>query len=113
MSEPSVEALRASVLRVLEETHAEYAQMPFFVRALVRRGFGKRTGHDLAGWTRLLAGPAGPLVAALPDLALHFDGAPARAKRGMGARPEELVEVERRSRARAAAVRALLAALHA
>jgi len=105
-----------AVRRILEETHAEYAQMPFFVRPLVRRGFVKRTGFDLVAWTQLLDAaargePTRALARALPDLAAHFDGAPARARRGMGAKADELVEVERRSRERAAAVRALLAAV--
>jgi hypothetical protein len=109
-------SLVRAVQTVLEQTHAEYALMPFFVRPLVRRGFEKRTGHDLAAWLRLLdaaaRGESSPgLRAALDRLAAHFDTAPERAKRGMGARPDELREVERRSRERAAAVRALAASL--
>ena len=112
----NVEQLAQAVRHLLEETHAEYAQMPFFVRPLVRRGFVKRTGFDLAAWTQLLYAaargePTAVLARSLPALAAHFDGAPARAKRGMGAKADELVEVERRSRDRAAAVRALLASL--
>jgi hypothetical protein len=107
-------SLVRAVQTALEQTHAEYALMPFFVRPLVRRGFEKRTGYDLAAWLRLLdaaaRGEASPgLRAALDRLAAHYDSAPARAKRGMGARPDEMREVERRSRARAAAVRALAA----
>lgn len=97
-----VRAVRAAI----EDTHAEYGQMPFFVRLLVRRGFVKRTGHDLEGWRTLLAQPHAGVVADLDRLAAHYDGAPARAARGM-AKPDELREVERRSQARAAAVRAL------
>ena len=103
---PLVEAVRVAI----EETHAEYAQMPFFVRPLVRRGFQKRTGHDLEGWRALLAQPTPALAADLARLAAHYDGAPERAKRGM-AKPAELVEIERRSRARAQAARALAASL--
>ena len=116
MSEPSIEQLAMDVRRSLEETHAEYAQMPFFIRPLVRRGFIKRTGFELAAWLQLLDAaargePTAVLSRSLPALATHFDGAPSRAKRGMGARPDELIEVERRARTRAASVRALLAAL--
>jgi hypothetical protein len=101
-------ALVAAVRAAVDETYAEYAQMPFFVRPLVRRGFEKRTGMDAAAWRRLLdGGPTPALTAALQRLAAHYDGAPERARRGMGARPEELREVERRSRARAEAARAL------
>lgn len=101
-----------AVRTALEQTHAEYAQMPFFVRPMVRRGFAKRTGHDLDAWLHLLTAagrgdtPSG-LREALDRLAAHYDTAPERAKRGMGARPDELREVERRSRERAEAVRAL------
>jgi len=86
--------------------------MPFFVRPIVRRGFVKRTGHDLATWGRLLDAAArgevtSELGAGLARLAGHYDTAPGRAKRGMGARADELREVERRSTMRAATVRAL------
>lgn len=117
MTPPDRGALIAAVRSALEDTHAEYGRMPFFVRPMVRRGFARRTGHDLDGWRRLLLdaaaerGSSRELVAALELLAVHFDGAPARAQRGMGARPDELREVTRRSEARAAAVRALVAAL--
>lgn len=109
-------ALVAAVRRALDETDAEYARMPFFVRPMVRRGFEKRTGHDVAGWRRMLDDAARGqvatgLAAALAQLAAHYDGAPERAKKGMGARPDELREVERRSRERAAAARALADAL--
>ncbi len=113
-----LDALARAVRTAVDETHAEYAQMPFFVRPMVRRGFVKRTGHDHAEWTRLLdaaaRGSAAPnLAEGLARLAEHYDSAPERAKRGMGARPEELREVERRSQARAAASRALATALRA
>jgi len=116
MSPPDRGALIAAVRTALEDSHTEYARMPFFVRPLVKRGFARRTGRDLDGWRRLLAAaasnpPPRELAAALDQLAGHFDGATARARRGMGARPDELVEVQRRSEARAAAVRALVAAL--
>ena len=116
MPAPELDVLVRAVRIAVEETHAEYAQMPFFVRPMVRRGFVKRTGHDLAAWVRLLDAAARgidspELGAALAQLAGHYDTAPERAKRGMGARPEELREVVRRSEARATAVRALAAAL--
>ena len=108
-------SLVRAVQTALEQTHAEYALMPFFVRPLVRRGFEKRTGHDLPSWLRILdaaaRGDAPPnLRASLEQLAAHYDTAPDRARRGM-ARPDELREVERRSRDRAQAVRALARSL--
>ena len=108
--------LFAAVEAALAETEAEYAQMPFFVRPLVRRGFGKRTGRDFAAWRALLAaGRRGErtreLALALAALAEHYRGAPERARRGMGATPEQLVIVEQRSAARAAAAVVLAAAL--
>jgi hypothetical protein len=110
-------ALIAAVVRALDDTEREYAQMPFFVRPMVRRGLEKRTGHDLAGWRALLAQlgdrPAPELDAPLAALAEHYRSAPERARRGMGARADELRAVEARSTARAAAVEALRAALTA
>jgi hypothetical protein len=44
-------------------------------------------------------------------LAEHCRGAPERAKKGMGATPEQLVEIEVRSRKRAETVTALALAL--
>lgn len=105
-----LETLVRAVRTAIEETHAEYAQMPFFVRPLVKRGFVKRTGHDVEGWRRLLAQPTKAIAPLLEQLAAHYDGAPERAKRGM-AKPDELREVERRSRQRAEAARALAALL--
>jgi hypothetical protein len=110
--------LFAAVEAALAETFAEYAQMPFFVRPLVRRGFVKRTGRDLAAWRALLADArrgqrTRELAEALAVLAEHYRGAPERARRGMGATPEQLAVVEQRSRARAAAAVALASALAA
>jgi hypothetical protein len=101
-----LEVLVRAVRTAIEETHAEYAQMPFFVRPLVKRGFVKRTGHDMEGWRRLLAQSTPTIAPDLERLAAHYDGAPERAKRGM-VKPDELREVERRSQARAQAARAL------
>lgn len=104
----------AAVERALDETAQEYRQMPFFVRPMVRRGFAKRTGHDFASWRTLLDDARRghgllALAAALAALADHYRGAPARARRGMGASDAELQEVERRSTARADAAERLLA----
>jgi hypothetical protein len=106
----------AAVKNALDETEAEYAQMPLVVRLMVRRGFVKRTGRDFAAWRKLLddagRGIVSPqLGAALGQLAEHYRGAPARARRGMGATPAQLEIVEQRSRARAEAAEALRAAL--
>lgn len=111
MTAPDRRELVASVQRALDETEAEYARMPIFVRVLVRRGFEKRTGLGFAGWRALLdrarAAEVPGLASRLDALAEHYRGAPERARRGMGASAAELAEVERRSRARAAAVDAL------
>jgi hypothetical protein len=106
----------AAVRRALDETEAEYSQMPIVVRLMVRRGFVKRTGHDFAAWRKLLDGAkrgifASQLSPSLAALADHYRGAPARARRGMGATPAQLEIVEQRSQARAEAVEALRGAL--
>jgi hypothetical protein len=108
--------LIAAVQRALDETEHEYAQMPVFVRLLVKRGFVKRTGRDFAAWRMLLDGarrgaPPPELRAALAALADHYRGALARARRGMGATAAQLEIVEARSRERAEAATALRAAL--
>lgn len=100
----------------LAETEREYAQMPFFIRPMIKRGFTKRTGRDFAAWHALLAAARrGESPAELPEaldaLAEHYRGAPARARRGMGASAAQLAIVEQRSRARAKAADALRAAL--
>ena len=116
MDRPDRRALVTAVQRALDDTEAEYAQLPFFVRPMVRRGFTSRTGHDLAAWRQLLAqaaagAPPPGLAAALGALAEHYRGAPERARRGMGGSAEQLAEIERRSQARAAAAEALRAEL--
>jgi hypothetical protein len=95
----------AAVRRALDETEAEYAQLPLVVRVLVRRGFVKRTGHDFAAWRQLLAAPAPApeLRAYLDALATHYRGAPERARRGRGATEAQLAIIEQRSLARATA----------
>jgi hypothetical protein len=97
----------AAVRRALDETEAEYAQLPLVVRLLVRRGFVKRTGRDFAAWRALLAAPAPELPTALDALAEHYRGAPERARRGRGATADQLAIIEQRSFARVAAVTVL------
>jgi hypothetical protein len=113
---PQLLDLIAAVEAALDATEREYAQLPFFVRPMVKRGFGKRTGLDFAAWRVLLADArrgqrTTQLIAALAALAEHYYGAPERAKRGMGATADQLVMVEQRSRARAKAALALRTAL--
>lgn len=116
--EPETAALISAVQRILDETEAEYGQMPWVVRVMVQRGFGKRTGHDFARWRAMLASSArgtvdSALPAALSALAEHYRGAPDRARRGMGASKAQLEIVEQRSRDRASAVAALQTAVRA
>ncbi len=109
-----VATLTAEVRKILAETEAEYAQMPFFIRPMIKRGFAKRTGMDLAGWrVRLetVKSPDASLRKALLALAEHYRGAPERARKGMGATAEQLAEIEVRSRKRAETVTALALAL--
>lgn len=113
-----MDTLFAAVETALAETEAEYAQMPFFVRPMVKRGFAKRTGRDFAAWRTLLAdGRRGQRTRELADalalLADHYRGAPERAKRGMGATAAQLAIVQQRSAARAEAAVALRSALSA
>ena len=110
---PDLAALAGAVADAVRAMDAEYAQMPFFVRPLVRSGFVRRTGRDAAAWRDALRTPTPLMIIDLERLAAHFRGAPARAQRGMGARPDELVEVERRANERAATVDRLVAALRA
>lgn len=109
-------ALIATLQRVLDDTEGEYAQMPFFVRPMVRRGFVKRSGRDFAAWRSALTAAEHGVIGAdlatgLAALAAHYQGAPARARRGMGATGAQLEEIERRSRTRAEAALTLRAAL--
>ena len=104
-------ALARAVDDALGTMDAEYAQMPFFVRPMVRRGFTQRTGRDVAAWRAALRAPTAAMIAELERLAVHFRDAPARARRGMGARADELVEIERRAADRAAAVDRLVPCL--
>jgi hypothetical protein len=111
-----VQAQIAAVRQALEETEKEYSQMPLVVRLMVRRGFVKRTGRDFVAWKKLLDDANRGIVStqlggALGQLAEHYRGAPARARRGMGATPAQLEVVEARSQARAEAAEALRAAL--
>ena len=102
-------ALLADARAIIDATEAEHAQLPFFVRPLVRRGFVQRTGRDPAGWRALLA--SAPPAADIARLIAHFEGAPARAARGRGASPDELAEIARRCAARVATLSRLHALL--
>jgi hypothetical protein len=109
-------SLIAAVETALDETEREYAQLPFFVRPLVKRGFARRTGRDFTAWRALLAElrrgqRRGEATGALAALAEQYRGAPERAKRGMGASAAEITEIEKRSQARAGAALALRDAL--
>lgn len=104
-------ALFAAVRGALDETETEYGQLPLVVRMFVRRGFAKRTGLDFGGWRALLDRPTADLPARLAALAEHYRGAPARARRGMGATADQLAIIEERSRTRADAADALRRAL--
>jgi hypothetical protein len=106
----------AAVRRALDETESEYSEMPIVVRLMVRRGFVKRTGRDFAAWRKLLDDAKRGVISsqlgnALGQLAEHYRGAPARARRGMGATPAQLEIIEARSQARAEAAEALRSAL--
>jgi hypothetical protein len=106
----------AAVRRALDETESEYSEMPLVVRLMVRRGFVKRTGRDFAAWRKLLDDARRGVISiqlgnALGQLAEHYRGAPARARRGMGATPAQLAIIEARSQARAEAAEALRSAL--
>ena len=106
--------LTAEVRKILAETEAEYAQMPFFIRPMIKRGFAKRTGLDFGGWRirlETVKSPDAALRKSLLALAEHYRGAPERARKGMGATPEQLVEIQVRSRKRAESVTALALAL--
>jgi phosphatidylserine/phosphatidylglycerophosphate/cardiolipin synthase-like enzyme len=110
-----MDAALSHLIAAVEAEH-EYAQMPFFVRPLVKRGFEKRTGRGFAAWRALLADArrgqrTRELADALRALAEHYQGAPARARRGMGATTAQLAIVEQRSRVRSDAARALREAL--
>ena len=114
MSDVELQPLIAAVVAALDASDAEFAAMPFFVRPMVRAGFERRTGHSFAEWRRLLGRLAAhnddeqrALLPTLAKLEAHFLGAPERARRGMGG-GAGLAAIEARSRARAAAVRALI-----
>jgi hypothetical protein len=106
--------MTTAVRKILAETEAEYAQMPFFIRPMIKRGFAKRTGLDFAGWRirlETVKPPDAALRKSLLALADHYRGAPERARKGMGATAEQLIEIEIRSRKRAETVTALALAL--
>ncbi len=108
----------AAVVQAIDDTEADWGQLPFFVRPMVRRGFVSRTGRDVAGWRTLLAAaargaPPPELPAALDLLVEHFRGAGERAKKGMGATAAQLAMIEARNAPRIAAALALRALLTA
>jgi hypothetical protein len=111
---------------IVDQTGAEFGQMPFFVRPMIRRGFAKRTGMDLAAWATVAAELATApseeslrqlvrqrpgLLSALQALAEHYRTAPERAARAMSG--AGLEGVRQRSAERERQVRALAAALQA
>lgn len=114
MTAPALVAAVDAVRKALDDTEADWGELPFFVRPMVKRGFASRTGHDLAGWRSLLAdaargrAPAG-LAGALELLAEHFRGAGERAKKGMGGSAEQQAAIEARNAPRVAAALALRA----
>lgn len=112
-----------AVSATLEGVERELGAMPFFVRPMVRSGFGKRTGLTPGDWKELLqtlrrevqagAAPA-QLVKTHPQLRKNLEGlaenyrtAPERAQKGMGAEGERLRELQETARQREAAVKAL------
>ena len=120
---PTPVQLVDAVSATLEGVERELGAMPFFVRPMVRSGFGKRTGLSPGDWKELLqalrrevqagATPA-QVVQAHPKLRKDLEGlaenyrtAPERAKKGMGAEGERLRELQETARQREAAVKAL------
>jgi hypothetical protein len=115
MTDADPAALIAEVRRALDDAERELADMPFFVRPLIRRGFASRTGRSYDDWRKALdrvtalGRAARDLVPDLEKLAENFRTAPVRAARGpAGSSPEAMREIEARSAARQGAVRALL-----
>lgn len=114
MTDADPVALIAAVRAAIDEAERELAEMPFFVRPLVRRGFASRTGRSYDDWRKALdrvtaLGRAARDVAAdLDRLADNFRTAPQRATRGpAGSSPDAMRMIEARSHAREQAVRAL------
>ncbi|HTJ46892.1 MAG TPA: hypothetical protein VL463_32535 [Kofleriaceae bacterium] len=112
MSDPA--ALIAEVEQAIDDAERELAEMPFFVRPLVRRGFASRTGRSYDDWRKALEritalGRAERALAGdLDKLAENFRTAPERAARGpAGSSPTAMRVIEERAAARARAVVAL------
>jgi len=118
-------ALVRAVRQAVDDAEADLGRMPFFVRPMAKRGFAGRTGRSHADWRALLdeVAAAGTAAAArarhpalagdLDRLAESFRTAPERARKAMGGNAEAMRQVEERSAAREAAVRALAAWLAA
>lgn len=84
-----IATLTAQVRKILAETEAEYAQMPFFIRPMIKRGFAKRTGLDFAGWRirlETVKSPDAALRKSLLALAEHYRVRPSGPRRAW-ARP--------------------------
>lgn len=110
---------------VIREAESDLAKMPFFVRAMVKKGFARRTGRSHADWAALavrlesdleradaLAGVLSQqprLIGELERLAENFRSAPERAGRFM--KGAQLDRVKASSKERARRVRALVEAL--
>lgn len=117
MTTAELHAAIAAVRAAIDATETDWAELPFFVRPMVRRGFVQRTGHDVGAWRGLLADvargadPRG-FVPALDALIANWRGAPERAQKGMGGTPAQVAVIEERVRPRieaALALRALIA----
>jgi hypothetical protein len=110
-------------------SHRDLKNMPVFVRPMIRRGFGKRTGLSFEDWDQLLSellrrlgsGTASrtellavrrDLESLLERLADSYRTAPERAARFMR-NPEALARVRETSAARERAARALLECVRA
>jgi hypothetical protein len=112
--------LAAAVRQAVDAAEQDLAPMPFFIRPIVKGKFKDRTGLSFDDWRKQLAAlrpddtPASVRArwpqaqAALTRLVADFQGAPERARKGMGDEPERLRRVEQDAKVRAAAAQALL-----
>ena len=114
MTTADIVTAAAAVKAAIDATEVDWAELPFFVRPLVKRGFRQRTGRDVAGWRTLLDATArGPIPAELPSaldaLIDHWRTAPERARKGMAGSPAQLAMITARLAPRIAAAIALRA----